>query len=158
MRKKTFAVVLILIASSAAGAQSLSREAGLKILKNAERVMGAGNLNSLQYSGSGYNFALGQSINPLAPWPKFNVKSYTRVINYESASSREELVRTQFENPPRGGGAQPIIGEQRQVLAVGGSGTFAWNVAGDTATPVPAAAEERRLQIWLTPHGFLNFA
>ncbi|HEY3137081.1 MAG TPA: MBL fold metallo-hydrolase, partial [Blastocatellia bacterium] len=127
-------------------------------LQAASQTMGADGLKSIQYSGSGYNFALGQSVNPRAPWPKFNVKSYTRVINYETASSREEMVRTQFENPPRGGGAQPIIGEQRQVLAVGGSGTFAWNVAGDTATSVPATAEERALQIWLTSHGFLKSA
>ncbi|HJZ69762.1 MAG TPA: MBL fold metallo-hydrolase [Blastocatellia bacterium] len=160
MRQKALVTVyILLLVSLTANAQRARRSRRTNsALQAAAQTMGAEGLKSIQYSGSGYNFALGQSINPLAPWPKFNVKSYTRVINYESASSREELVRTQFDNPPRGGGAQPIIGEQRQVLAVGGSGTFAWNVAGDTATPVPAAAEERALQLWLTPHGFLKSA
>lgn len=159
MRQKVFAVCILLLVSLTGNAQR-TREGRRTntALQAAAQTMGAEGLKSIQYSGSGFNFALGQSPNPRAPWPRFNVKSYTRVINYETASSREELVRTQAENPPRGGGAQPIIGEQRQVLAVGGSGTFAWNVAGDTATPVPAAAEERALQIWLTPHGFLKSA
>ena len=135
-----------------------NRKRAEALLQKAAQAMGAGDLQSIQYSGSGYNFALGQSVNPLAPWPKFNVKSYTRIINYVTASSQEEMVRTQFENPPHGGGAQPIIGEQRQILAVGGSSTYAWNGAGPSATPNAAAAEERALQIWLTPHGFIKAA
>jgi len=156
MRNKTIAMILTMVALSCV-VSAQSRKKAEALLKKSEQTIGS-NLNSIQYSGSGYNFALGQSINPRAPWPKFNVKSYNRVVNYVTASSQEELVRTQFENPPRGGGAQPIIGEQRQILAVGGSGTYAWNVAGSNATTIPAAAEERALQIWLTPHGFIKAA
>lgn len=76
--------------------------------------------------------------------PRFNVKSYTRVIDYETASSREEIVRTQGEDPPRGGGGQPLVGEQRQVLLV--SGNDAWNMAGENPTPAPASARERLIQ------------
>ena len=126
------------------------------VLENAAKTIGAEGLKSIKYSGNGFNFALGQSPKPFAPWPKFNVKSYTRTINYETGSSQEEMVRTQYENPPHGGGAQPIIGEQRQVQLV--SGAYAWNLAGNNATPVPAAASERMLQIWTTPHGFLRAA
>ena len=86
-------------------------------LEKAAQAIGAANLKSLQYSGSGANFAVGQSHTPGEPWPKFNIKSYDRIINYETASSREEIVRTQGENPPRGGGGQPMAGEQRQVQA-----------------------------------------
>jgi len=139
-------------------AMLMNRQRAEAVLQKAAQAMGSSDLQSIQYSGSGYNFALGQSPNPQAPWPKFNVKSYTRLINYATASSQEDMVRTQFENPPHGGGAQPIIGEQRQILAVGGSGTYAWNGAGSSATPNAAAAEERALQIWLTPHGFIKAA
>jgi glyoxylase-like metal-dependent hydrolase (beta-lactamase superfamily II) len=125
-------------------------------LDKAAQAMGATSLKSIQYSGSGYNFAVGQSVNPAAPWPRFNVTSYTRLLNFETASSREELLRTQGENPPRGGGGQPLAGEQRQVLIV--SGNHAWNLAGNNVVPVLAALEERQLQIWLTPHGFLKAA
>ncbi|MEK6323000.1 MAG: MBL fold metallo-hydrolase [Acidobacteriota bacterium] len=155
MREKTFTTILILLLVCAASGQSRAMRTDT-VLQRAEQAMGASGLKSIQYSGSGYNFAVGQSVKPGATWPRFNVKSYARVINYETVSSREELLRTQAENPPRGGGAQPIIGEQRQVLLV--SGRHAWNLAGNTATPAQAAAEERLLQIWLTPHGFLKAA
>jgi hypothetical protein len=98
--------------------------------------MGATDLKSIQYSGSGSTFAVGQNFDPSAPWPKFNVKSFTRAVNYETGSLRDEIVRTQAEHPPRGGGGQPVVGEQRQVLLVGG--TYAWNQPGDTAIPTPA--------------------
>ncbi|HWC77305.1 MAG TPA: MBL fold metallo-hydrolase, partial [Blastocatellia bacterium] len=126
------------------------------VLQNAARAMGAADLKSIEYSGSGFNFALGQSVRPFAAWPKFNVKSYTRTIYFPTNSSREEMVRTQFENPPRGGGAQPIAGEQRQVQVV--SGTHAWNVAGNNNIPAPAAATERMLALLMTPHAFLKAA
>jgi hypothetical protein len=91
------------------------------VLEGVSKAMGATDVNSIQYSGSGTTFAVGQSPAPGAPWPRFNVKSYTRVINYETASLRDEIVRTQAENPPRGGGGQPVRGEQRQVLLVSGT-------------------------------------
>lgn len=152
MRREALAAMAVIALSCwAADAQDAKT-----ILDNAARAMGATGLQSIQYSGSGYHFALGQSVNPNAPWPRFNLKSYTRVVHYDTVSSREELVRTQGENPPRGGGGQPLAGEQRQVLMV--SGNHAWNMGGNTATPAPAAAGERLLQIWVTPHGLIKAA
>jgi glyoxylase-like metal-dependent hydrolase (beta-lactamase superfamily II) len=118
--------------------------------------LGAGTLKTIEYSGTGQNFALGQSANATTPWPKFNVRSYTASIDYDTASMRVEMVRTQGENPPHGGGGQPLIGEQRQQQAV--SGADAWNIVAENAIPVPAAVPERMLQIWTTPHGFLKAA
>jgi glyoxylase-like metal-dependent hydrolase (beta-lactamase superfamily II) len=148
---------LILLSFSAtlihAGGPRYAQAAEIDAIANA---LGAGSLKSIAYSGSGYNFAVGQSVRPGESWPRFIVKSYKRVIDYDSVSSREELLRTQGENPPRGGGGQPLMGEQRQILVV--SGSHAWNVSGDTAAPAPAALGERLLQIWLTPHGFIKAA
>src|SRR5215470_18566426 len=115
-----------------------------------------GDPKSLQYTGSGTLWALGQSAYPGAQWPRFNIKSYTRAVNYDTASMRDEVIRTQGENPPRGGGIQPIIGEQRQILLV--SGTYAWNQVGENAVPASAALAERLQQLWLTPHGVLKAA
>ena len=92
-----------------------------------------GDVKSLQYTGSGSTFAVGQSAAPGVPWPRFNAKSFTRTINYDTVSMRDEIVRTQAENPPRGGGGQPMMGEQRQILVV--SGTHAWNQIGETDHP-----------------------
>jgi glyoxylase-like metal-dependent hydrolase (beta-lactamase superfamily II) len=153
MVKNSLAIAVALLLPSNLFAQRMDQSTALE---NAVRTMGATGMKSIQYSGSGFNFALGQSVRPFVPWPRFNVKNYSRLINYDTASSREEMVRTQFENPPRGGGAQPIIGEQRQLQLV--SGAYAWNLAGSNPTAAPAASAERMLQIWLTPHGFLKAA
>src|SRR5437667_10219318 len=89
---------------------------GRAALESVAKAMGAASVKSIQYSGSGVNFQVGQNFSPDTPWPRFVVKSYTRNVNYENASIRDELVRTQGENPPRGGGGQPVAGEQRQIF------------------------------------------
>jgi glyoxylase-like metal-dependent hydrolase (beta-lactamase superfamily II) len=126
------------------------------VLEGAASALGASDLTSIQYTGQGSNFALGQNPRPDAPWPKFNVVRYERAIDYGSNSSREVLVRTQGEDPPRGGGGQPLAGEQTQTFLV--SGGTAWNLAGENAVPAPAAAAERAIQIVLTLHGFVKAA
>ncbi len=123
-------------------------------LEAATQALGA--VRTLEYTGSGTMFQAGQSPAPGQPWPRFNLKSYTRAVNYDTASLRDELVRTQAENPPRGGGQQPVRGEQRQVFAV--SGDHAWNVVADAAVPAPIALAERQLQLWSTPHGVIRAA
>ena len=77
-----------------------------------------GDPKSLQYTGSGANFSFGQSVSPGAPWPRFNLKSYTRTINYDTPAMRYELVRTQADPAARGGGGIPLVGEQRQLQRV----------------------------------------
>jgi len=123
------------------------------VIDKASKAMGAP--NSIQFSGSGKAASLGQSYLPTAGWPQLNVNTYSRSIDYPSGSSREEMVRT-LENPPAKGGGAPFAGEQRQVNLV--SGQYAWNQPGAQPQPAGAAAEERRIQIIVTPHGFLRAA
>jgi glyoxylase-like metal-dependent hydrolase (beta-lactamase superfamily II) len=125
-------------------------------LEGVAKAMGGTELKSIQYSGSGSTYAVGQSPNPSAPWPRFNAKSFTRSINYDTASMRDEIVRTQAEQPPRGGGQQPVIGEQRQVQLV--SGNYAWNQVGESANPAPVTVNDRLQQLWITPHGVIKAA
>ncbi len=127
------------------------------VLDAASKTMGAAGLKSIRFSGSGSAYTVGQSPNPKAPWPKSNVKSFDRVVNYETASSRTEIVSTPPAPPGGGGAGQPAkVPEQRQVQVV--SGNHAWNVAGNNNVPVPAALDERQLQIWIGPHGVLKAA
>ena len=101
-----------------------------------------GEVKSIQYSGSGAQFTLGQSVSPDAPWPRVEIKSFTRTVDYEKPASRQEGV-----------GAQGPMAMQFY------GGAKAWGQAGTTVTPAAAAvAAERQLQIWLTPHGFLKGA
>jgi glyoxylase-like metal-dependent hydrolase (beta-lactamase superfamily II) len=125
-------------------------------LAAAATVMGADGLKSLEYSGSGVTFAFGQSFAAGEAWPRLTVKRFTRRVNYATASLRDEVVRIQGDNPVRGGGLQPIRGEQVQSFWL--SGEHAWNVAGSAAIPAPIALAERQLQLWTTPHGVLRAA
>ena len=113
------------------------------IIAGASKAMGADTLKTIEYTGSGFDFALGQAPSPTAPWPKFIDKTYTRAVNFETPATRMDRIRLQGENPPHGGGQQPIIGEQRQNQTVIVNATTPW---------------VQQLEIWMTPHGFLRAA
>ena len=151
MRKflSRLAVVVVLLSPLAANAQDA-------LLDQVAKAMGAAGVKSIQYTGSGVNFQVGQNYSPDLPWPRFIVKSYTRSVNYETAALRDELVRLQGEDPPRGGGGQPVRGEQRQIFVL--NGDFTWTVAGDVVNPTPVALVERQLQLWTTPQGVVKAA
>jgi glyoxylase-like metal-dependent hydrolase (beta-lactamase superfamily II) len=136
------------------------------VIQKAQKAMG--DAKSVQYSGTGTAGGIGQNWNPTSPWHPTIVTSYTKTIDYVNAASKEELTRTE-ENPAPKGGEAPFAGEQKQVNFVGGG--WAWNApppnqaespngaaTGSIGVPAPAASEERALQIWLTPHGFLRAA
>ena len=132
---------------------SLAAQDAKSVLQSATKAMG--DVKSVQFSGTGHVGSVGQAYSPSSPWPINNITAYTRTVDYGSKSSKEEL--TQVEpNPIRKGGAAPFAGEQKQVNLV--SGQYAWNQPGAAPQPAVAAAEERQLQIWLTPHGFLKSA
>jgi len=125
-------------------------------LDGAAKAMSGVEVKSIEFSGSGVFFAPGQSYTPGQPWPRFIAKSQTRSINYETASLRDDVVRMQGENPPRGGGVQPVRGEQRQQFVL--SGDLAWTVVADVPAPTPIALTERQMQLWTTPHGVIRAA
>jgi glyoxylase-like metal-dependent hydrolase (beta-lactamase superfamily II) len=113
------------------------------VIEDAQATMG--NPASLEYSGTGMNAFFGQALIAGQEWPRRELSSFTRTINYEQRSARDELTF-----------AQPVFGGQQQNAQV--SGDRAWNMGADGPVPQPAAAEERQLHIWLTPHGFLKAA
>ena len=88
------------------------------VLGEASRALGVEGLNTVEYTASGFDFAFGQAYNPNSPWPKFINKSYTRVVDFRTPASKVDRVRMQGENPPRGGGQQPVIGEQPQSQTI----------------------------------------
>jgi glyoxylase-like metal-dependent hydrolase (beta-lactamase superfamily II) len=111
------------------------------VLRDASETLGAENLKSIEFSGSGYDFVLGQNANPDLPWPKFNNETYAEAIDFEAPALRMQRVRTQGENPPHGGGQQPIARqEQTRALA-----------------PAQAAAV-RDEAMMLVPYGFIRAA
>ena len=90
-------------------------------------------------------------------WPRFQLKSYARTIDYDSMAMKQEQVLEQGPWPAtHGGGQRPIIGERRQTQLV--IGKFAWDLNGQNAVPQPTQAELRVLDIMMTPHGFIKAA
>jgi glyoxylase-like metal-dependent hydrolase (beta-lactamase superfamily II) len=148
------------------------------VLTAAARALDAGSIKTLQFTGSGATFTVGQNFTPDDPWPRVTVKSYTARIDYDAASMQLELVREMGAVMPRGGGV-PFTGDVRQIQAI--SGPVAWNLpippnpaagslpvmpctapeAGGTppqAAPAPDSRVGCLLMMWAFPQGFVKAA
>jgi len=126
------------------------------VLQEVSANLGADGLDCVSYTANGYVGLVGQTFDIRDDWPRVAVSSYTRSVNYTERSMHEERVLTQGNYPALGGGRQPIQGERRQVWRV--VDDYAWNMQGNEPQPAPAVAQQRQLDIWLTPHGFLKAA
>lgn len=113
------------------------------VLARAQSAMG--NPAALQYTGMGMNAFFGQALTAGQEWPRRPLDAVTAAINYEQKAATLGLM---FKNP--------VFGGQRQNTFV--NGDRAWNIGPNGPNPQLAAAEERQLQIWMTPHGFLRAA
>jgi glyoxylase-like metal-dependent hydrolase (beta-lactamase superfamily II) len=113
------------------------------VIADASKAMGVDTLRTVQYAATGLDFILGQAANPDLPWPKFINKSYSRSIDFETPTSRVDRIRMQGENPPRGGGPQPMVGEQPQTQTIIVGAETPW---------------VQQLEIWMMPHAFLRAA
>ncbi|MEQ1582201.1 MAG: MBL fold metallo-hydrolase [Steroidobacteraceae bacterium] len=132
---------LLALTVMVATAASAAAQDAAAVIDGASKALGANALKTVQFSATGFDFVLGQNPNGRAPWPRFIEKSYTRAIDFEAGSSRVDRVRMQGENPPRGGGQQPVIGEQTQVNVVDRNSPWA-----------------QQLEILMMPHGFVRAA
>jgi glyoxylase-like metal-dependent hydrolase (beta-lactamase superfamily II) len=136
----TAAVVAVSVQVPSAQSTAPSAQA---VLAAASRAMGGDALRTVEFTATGYDFALGQAYSPESPWPRFINIRYTRAVDFERPASRVERVRVQGELPPRGGGQQPVRGEQQQNQTI---------VVGPTTPWL------QQLEIWMLPHGFLRAA
>jgi glyoxylase-like metal-dependent hydrolase (beta-lactamase superfamily II) len=148
------------VAIAALGSAACAQQKGT--LAAATQTLGAADMKSIQYAGTGKWFQFGQAPSPVLPWPAFDVSAFTASVNYEAPAARVEMTRMQVVEPGR---ARPAPVQQKPVQVV--SGTYAWNMApppGAAADAAPApqpqieAVEERTMEIWTTPHGFLKAA
>src|SRR5262245_50078695 len=131
-------------------------------LPAATKALGASELKSIEFSGTGKWFQFGQAPSPTLPWPAFNVTAFTASVNYETPAARVQMERIQVVEPDR---ARPAPVQQKPVQIV--SGTYAWGLAPPAGSapgtapapqPHPPSLEERTMEIWTTPHGFLKAA
>jgi glyoxylase-like metal-dependent hydrolase (beta-lactamase superfamily II) len=135
--------VAVALALAVAFAGCSRAKTASSVIQDAQAAMG--NPTSIQYSGKGMNAFFGQALTAGQEWPRRDLTAYTRTINYDQRASREEMTF-----------AQPVFGGQQQNANV--NGDKAWTVGPNGPAPQPANAEERQLQILMTPHGFLRAA
>jgi glyoxylase-like metal-dependent hydrolase (beta-lactamase superfamily II) len=131
-------------------------------LDSAIRALGADRIASIEYSGSGKWYQFGQEPSPTLPPPEFDVSSYIATIDYVAAAKRVQMVSrptvdpSRLRFPPRESRADEYV-----------AGDVAWITGrpGGPATGLPVTSvpdaknvEERAMEIWATPHGFLRAA
>lgn len=126
-------------------------------LQEAATALGVANTKSIAITGSGQWFQFGQAPANNLPWPKFDVSKFVADIDYDKASARVSITRLQSEDPKWRRPAPTTQWVNQYV-----SGKLAWNLPAahlpQTPSAQPAAVEERRAEIWSTPHGFIKAA
>ncbi|HKY07960.1 MAG TPA: MBL fold metallo-hydrolase [Candidatus Binatia bacterium] len=147
---KKFVLTLVL-----AGLSGLTPEASGSDLQQIADALDVSTTKTFQFTGNGRMYSVGQATSPVAAFPRYYVKSLTRTYDFTAGAMRDQMVRTQGEMPPNGGGGQPIEGDQSTVSLV--HGDHAWN-EGKVAAPRVWEASERAHQITISPHGVVRGA
>ncbi len=145
-------LVLAVLFVSSASAKPPQSEARATVDQVAQAI-GATGLKSIQYSANGYyhHFLQGYLVpskSDPGPWPKFYAK-YSRIVDYQKNISREEVIYSQYSNPPRGGGYQPTYEPGKLTFVT--SNVSGWNAlqgGGIVAGGEPV----------LSPQGFVQVA
>src|SRR5712691_12775396 len=104
LKKASVTFALLMLAGCARTPKNVVDDVG--------KAIGAGNLKSIQYSGSGYIYAIGQSFQPNDRYSKFNLKSYTRLVDYDKGALRDEEVQKQLEKTTHGRGVKTVNKEK----------------------------------------------
>jgi hypothetical protein len=159
---KSFVGALVVVPALAA--QPAAAQNARALMQAADQAIGANKVNSMQFTGTGRYSYLGQNFTVNDDWNRTDLKTmsggpgYVLTIDYPSKSYKEEMVRTQGNNPKIGGGAGfPIVGEQRANAMA--SGNYAWttNAQGQPQAQSGEAAT-RQLFLAVSPYGFIKTA
>ena len=138
------------------------------LLAAAAKEIGEANLKCITFSGTGYSGAVGQAFESGVniDWPRIDsMANYTRTINFETRTIKEEFDRTPGLNPASwkyGLGWQdgtPTQKNPHQTFIV--NGDYGWHMDGTGVQPVPMSPEDvelSQLEIWMNPHGFIKAA
>jgi glyoxylase-like metal-dependent hydrolase (beta-lactamase superfamily II) len=141
-KKIVLALALVAFATVKAEAQ----ETDLQRIAN---LLEVSTTKTFQFTANGTMYNLGGSRSPAAPWPRFFVKSFTRVYDFTAGTMRDDIVRMAAETT--------TVGPEQTVVNVV-SGELAWNVAGKESVSRLSEASERAHQIVISPHGILRAA
>jgi glyoxylase-like metal-dependent hydrolase (beta-lactamase superfamily II) len=138
------------------------------ILAAASKEIGEANLKCITFSGTGYAGAVGQAVESAVnvDWPRIDaLANYTRTINFDTQTIKEEFDRKPGLNPASWKyglgwqGGTPTQRNPHQTFIV--NGNHGWHMDGTGAAPVPMSpddVERSQLEIWMNPHGFIKAA
>ena len=138
------------------------------VLEAAAAAIGSDTLGCVTIAGTATANIVGQQRmhDKNVDWPDGEpLMNYTRIMNWETGTMKEEFDRTPGQNPASwkwGLGwvdGTPTQRNLHQTFAVNGSS--AWHIDGANGSPVAASPEDAErwgLDLWLNPHGFLKAA
>src|SRR5262245_13886143 len=96
MKTRVWTLIVVCLFGVRAGKAVEQNPDARTILQASLKAMGGENLRSIRYSAStGYLAAVGQNYSPANDWPANTLTSYTRTIDYESRSSKEDFTLKQ---------------------------------------------------------------
>ena len=161
--KKTILVATLLLAGASARwpGPIVEGQDAASVLREVDRALGASSLKSIRYSGTGFAYAFLQNPRPDVRYPKFYAK-YTRAIDFEKGVSREETTRAQFENPPSGGGQQPLYTDTTGAAVTGetspwGGGAVALTPQGFVRAALASRPTLSQVQVGGKPMTMISF-
>jgi glyoxylase-like metal-dependent hydrolase (beta-lactamase superfamily II) len=124
-------VFCVLMSSRGASAQDAAM-----VIAEASRMIGAGELNSITYSGNAAQGNFGQSRTITFGIASTSIRNYTRTIDFTTSTA---LITGDMMPPVVRGGPPPQPGQLRQLITAD-------------------APWAQQLEIWVTPWGFLRGA
>ena len=92
-KMSTFKQCVIPVALVLSLSWALTAQDAKSVISDASKAMGADTLKTIEYTGAGSDFTLGQAYTPASPWPRFVVKSDVRAIDFQAPASRVDRVR-----------------------------------------------------------------
>ncbi len=120
----------------------------------AEVAKAMGSPQTLQVSGSGLYYGLGQAYKAGMPWPRMNLVRYSRTDDYAAGAQSYDYTLVRADQ--LGGTAVPQRGEFRRAGGV--AGEQAWIVNYPAPEPVAAFATPLQHDLWVAPHGIVHAA
>ena len=160
--RKTF-----LLALTCAMALVIAAAAQQGALQTAATTLGVANIKSIEFTGTGQMFSVGQNYVASDPWPPVPLKNYTATINYDTGAharrSRPDdgtadaaRRRCAVHRRP----APDPTGQRELRLEHAGAGRQRGRAGAPApqAAPQAAAQVERMLALWATPQGFVKAA
>lgn len=147
---KTFGVAAALAALCV-----VPTSAGAVTLAEIAAAMGTAKVQSLQLTGSGKSWIVGQQFEPSGPYPEAQVPRYARSEDYAGSAIALDYALVQ-PAPVKGGGGLAIGTENARKMGL--KGDRAWSFAGPNATTAPQLVGQLQTELWTSPHGIVKAA